>query len=77
MTMGTGSLLFALSFALGYDIATGYAANAPYRHTIKIGLLELKAKVVRSGEKGLLFHDEASKQLLFLPWSDIKRVSYK
>jgi hypothetical protein len=64
-----------LAFTIGMDVATSYRNSTIYRYTVKTADTELKAKVVRSGERGLLFHDEASKQLLLLPWSEIKSVS--
>jgi hypothetical protein len=64
-----------LAFTIGMDVANAYRDSNNYRYTVKTGDAELKAKVVRSGERGLLFHDEASKQLLLLPWSEIKRIS--
>jgi hypothetical protein len=64
-----------MSFAIGMDIAIGYRNYPNYRYTVKTADAELKAKVIRSGERGLLFHDEISKQLMLLPWSEIKRVS--
>lgn len=64
-----------LSFAIGMDVATSYRNSSRFDYTIKTNDAELKAKVVRSGERGLLFHEEGSKQLLLLPWSEIKRVN--
>jgi hypothetical protein len=64
-----------MSFAIGMDVATSYRHSPNYKYTVKTADAELKAKVIRSGERGLLFHDEVSKQLLLLPWSEIKRVS--
>lgn len=64
-----------LAFSIGMDVARNYRDSKNYFYTVKANEAEFKAKVVRSGERGLLFHDETSKQLLLLPWSEIKRVS--
>jgi hypothetical protein len=64
-----------MSFAIGMDVSISYRNSTKYPYTVKTADGELKAKVIRSGDRGLMFHDEASKQLLILPWSEIKRVS--
>jgi hypothetical protein len=63
-----------LSFTIGFDVATRYRNWNIFPYIVKTEDAEFLAKVVRSGERGLLFHDETSKQLMLLPWSEIKRV---
>jgi hypothetical protein len=74
--LGASSLAcLTLSFTVGMDVATSYRNSTIYSYAVKTADRELKVKVVRSGERGLLFHEEVSKQLLLLPWNEIKQVS--
>jgi hypothetical protein len=63
------------AFGFGIDVAEAYrnADEFPYTVTPTQGA-DLKAKVVRSGERGLLFYEQITKRLVLLPWSEIKRV---
>jgi hypothetical protein len=70
------ALIFCLafSFAFGLDTAIRYRNSNEFPYTIKTGETELKAKVVRSGDRGLLFYEKQSKHLLLMPWSRIQAV---
>jgi hypothetical protein len=71
----TVTLAFAFAFAYGFDVGDSYrkAMHFPYRITPTQGA-DLKVKIVRSGERGLLFYDDTNK-LTLLPWSEIKKIS--
>jgi hypothetical protein len=64
-----------IAFSLGFDAARIYKKSEHYRYTVSLANTEIKAKVARSGEKGLLFFEAPTNRLRFLPWSDIKGIS--
>ncbi|WP_460267946.1 hypothetical protein [Bradyrhizobium ottawaense] len=63
-----------LALGSGVDVARAYRANARFPYTVQADQ-ELKAKVVRSGERGLLFYEAQTQRLILLPWSQIKGVA--
>jgi hypothetical protein len=69
--------LCAFAFALGYDVAKNYQNQADYPYTVTTAEGDQSAKVVRSGDKGLLFYQGGTAQLVLLPWSELKKVQYK
>lgn len=77
MIWGGISFIFcsAIAFTTGFDTATHYRENPKFPYTIKTADAELRAKIVRSGERGILFYEEVSKQLSILPWGEIKKIS--
>lgn len=44
------------------------------RHTLSIADTVITGSVIRSGERGLLFHQSNTKQLSFIKWDQIKEV---
>jgi hypothetical protein len=65
----------ALAFATGLDLAIAYRNSSSYPYVFKVEGAEIKARVVRSGEKGLLYFEAPSNDLRFVAWSDIKGLS--
>ena len=71
----TTFVAFCAVFAAGFDTANGYRKSDKFSYTVTTEQGDnLKAKVVRSGEHGLLFYEESTKHLVLLPWSKIKKV---
>jgi hypothetical protein len=78
LMFGFGLLfLCAFAFALGYDVARGYQNQIEYPYTVATAGGDQNAKVVRSGDRGLLFYESGTAQLVLLPWSEVKKVKYK
>jgi hypothetical protein len=69
-------VLCAFAFSLGYDVATGYQNQTNYPYTVTTAEGDQSAKVVRSGDKGILFYQAGNGQLVLLPWSEVKKVQY-
>ena len=70
-------VLCAIAFSLGYDFAQNYQKQIEYPYTVTTAGGDQHAKVVRSGDKGLLFYEAGTAQLVLLPWSEVKKVQYK
>lgn len=67
---------FVLAFAVGLDRAKDYSNSQNYHQTIiPMQGAPIIAKIVRSGDRGLLFFDKNTKALVLLPWNQIKEVS--
>jgi hypothetical protein len=67
--------LFA-TFALALDNAKTYRAKKEFRYTLTTSQgADLKAKVVRSGDRGVLFYEESDNQLVLLPWNRIAKLT--
>jgi hypothetical protein len=72
----TGIFAFVVAFALGLDSAKSYRKSEIYNHTVTpLQGAAIKAKIVRSGDRGLLFYNGDTKALVLLPWTQIKEVS--
>lgn len=70
------SFAFAVAFSLGFNSANSYRKSEKYSQTVTpLQGAPIKAKIVRSGDKGLLFFDESTKALVLLPWDQIKEIS--
>jgi hypothetical protein len=63
------------TFALGYEMADRYRESSVYPDfVVTSNNGTLNAKLVRAGDRGVLFFEESTKDLLFLPWNEIKKV---
>ena len=62
------------AFALG--LANGYSALSmrPEQSLFTATGGEMRGRVFRTGERGLLFHDTATKKLNFLLWNEVRRL---
>lgn len=78
------TLFFALfplliTFMLGKEIAASYISrdNKVVKHTVTMkDSSEIGARIIRSGEKGLLLYDVESKKIEFLKWDEIDQVEF-
>jgi hypothetical protein len=61
------------TFLGGIDMARGYRRTGLFTYTIKADQ-EFKAKLVRSGDRGILFYEQTSGRLTLLPWSEVKKI---
>lgn len=69
-------LFIVSSFCLGLQSAQSILCDRPATHTVSVaGSMDgLHGRLIRSGERGLLFFDLASKTVSFLIWAEIKRI---
>jgi hypothetical protein len=65
-------LLFG-AYAIGYGNAL-MALGLPERQSLFTTSSQMHGRIFRSGERGLLFYDKATKTMSFLLWSEVKRV---
>jgi hypothetical protein len=66
-------VVIACIFLLGYTLANLYV-DGEKMHTIETANTKIDGRIIRSGERGMLFVD-TQKKILFLKWSEITRVS--
>jgi len=64
------------AFSAGVDTARDYKATDKYRYVIQTSSeVDLKEKLVRSGERGVMFYEQKSRLLFLLPWSEVKKIT--
>ncbi|MBL1256267.1 hypothetical protein [Methylocystis sp. Sn-Cys] len=67
-----------VSFLLGHMIARSYVSDGGVLHTITLkGLDDVSGRIIRSGDKGVLFFDNSSRHINFLKWENIEKISTK
>jgi hypothetical protein len=78
MTSGTPLLISVAAFATmsslvaGHGLGRGYLKGDKVTHTIKLkNDVVLFGRLIRSGERGVLFYESALKKLSFKTWADI------
>ena len=65
-----------LAFSVGYDFATTFLESVPYNTTIETkndGKVDVK--LIRSGDRGVLFLDSKTNRITLLRWDEIKQIS--
>jgi hypothetical protein len=69
--------LILFTFVYGVEIGGSYATTTWVTHSISLKTDSgcLTARIVRSGAAGVLFIDQPTKQVSFIRWDDIKRIS--
>lgn len=77
LSLSYGFVVMA-SFLIGHMIARSYVSDGGALHTITLkGLDDVSGRIIRSGDKGVLFFDNSSKQINFLKWENIEKLSTK
>jgi hypothetical protein len=70
-----GALVIICAFGMGHDFARSYVLHGPTTHSIQLENETLSVKLIRSGDRGLLYYEPKSKQLSFLRWEAVKRLT--
>jgi hypothetical protein len=68
----TVSLL--ITFAVGVDVQQRFVRGGKVAHAISLENSELTGRIVRAGERGLLFYDPGSREISFVRWETVKRI---
>ena len=75
----SGILVIVAAFTLGYDNARAHVLYDAMNHSIQFDKemepSPLPVKVIRSGEKGILYYDTNAKQIVFVKWDKIKKLT--
>jgi hypothetical protein len=71
----SSTVVLTLSFVFGYRIAREYLETPSAFVTVKTLEGTVQAKLIRSGERGVLFFDPSTKTVFLIPWSEIKQIS--
>jgi hypothetical protein len=67
-----GAFGIVAAFCLGLDKGNSYRT---YRYSVKMDGTDIKTRVVRAGERGLLFFESPTNALRFVPWTQISGIS--
>jgi hypothetical protein len=76
--MVAGVLVIVSAFAIGHDRAHSYLSSGEASHSIQIDKnLDrfLKVQIIRAGEKGVLYYDPKVKELNFVRWEAVKKLT--
>jgi hypothetical protein len=76
MFSAAGCTVIVISFAAGFDMGMRYLRFGPPRHSIQTDASEsLSVKIIRTGERGVLYFEPKSKEVGFIKWASIKKIS--
>jgi hypothetical protein len=68
-------LVIVAAFALGHDFARSYILDGSPNHSIQLENETLLVKLIRSGDRGILYYEPKAKQLNFVRWDAVKKLS--
>jgi hypothetical protein len=68
-------LVTVFAFATGHDFARSYVIYGPADHSIQFENEMLAVKLIRSGDRGILYYEPKAKQLNFVRWDVVKKLS--
>ncbi|MCP3408815.1 hypothetical protein [Bradyrhizobium sp. CCGB01] len=70
-------LVIVSAFAMGHDNARAHLLSGEITHTIQTEkeLAAMSVKIIRSGERGVLFYEPKTKQLGLVRWDAVKRLT--
>jgi hypothetical protein len=71
-------LFFGLSFMIGIFVALGYTYDNNSHRTHKLQMndtSETQARLIRSGERGILVYDLREKRLRFIKWEKVEEIT--
>jgi hypothetical protein len=66
--------ILAIAFAVGVQVQTGEYNSETITHSMKVDGVEFKGKLLRSGDKGLLFTEDQPKQIRFVKWDKVSEI---
>jgi hypothetical protein len=55
-----------VTFAIGVDVQQRFVRGGKVAHAISLENTELRGRIVRAGERGLLFYDPGSREISFV-----------
>jgi hypothetical protein len=79
---GIGVFVFLVTLFIGFDSARNQIRNTSALTTISMGEKgkdtdkEIKVRVLRTGERGVLYYDPGKQAFGMLPWDTIKRLDW-
>ena len=79
-SVSTGSIgrrrtgLYISAFFLGRFVAQSYVAQGGSSHQVQTKTKNLDGKIIRSGERGMLFVEAPTRNILFIKWDEIQRI---
>jgi hypothetical protein len=63
-----------VSFAVGDDVQREYVRGGKASHAVSFDGTELMGRVVRAGDRGILFFNPSTNEISLLRWDTIKRI---
>jgi hypothetical protein len=73
--MSTGAAVLLVAWTTGFDMGRSYLKQGNASHSIQTGNQALAVKIIRSGDKDVLYYEPKEKQIAFLKWDQIQKIS--
>jgi len=71
-----GVLVITAAFVWGYDIAADYTTNNKVvHHSIQFENETHEVNLIRSGDRGVLYYEPTSAQVVFVRWETVKKLT--
>jgi hypothetical protein len=71
----TGAAVLFVAWTYGFDMGHSYLKQGDASHSIQTGNQALAVNIIRSGDKGVLYYEPKEKQIAFLKWDQIQKIS--
>ncbi|WP_271555240.1 MULTISPECIES: hypothetical protein [unclassified Bradyrhizobium] len=71
----SGILIIVTAFATGHDFAHSYVSRGASDHSIQLENEKLAVKLIRAGDRGVLYFEPKTKQLDFVRWDAVRKLS--
>ena len=69
-------IVYPLIYSFGYWISKSYYLGDKETHSLDINNSDpIRGRLIRSGEKGVLFKNQYAKQVTLFKWDEIKRIN--
>jgi hypothetical protein len=63
-----------MAFVIGFDVSQSYLRAGKATHTIETDKETISAKLIRSGDRGVLLFVPNEGRLVFLRWDSIRKL---
>jgi hypothetical protein len=73
--IGLGVVVLLLAWGTGFDFGHSVLREVNTSHSIQTGNQALAVNIIRSGDKGVLYYEPKEKQIGFLKWDQIQKIS--
>jgi len=73
--VSAGATILFVAWTTGFDSGRAYLRNGNASHSLQTTNQVLSVNIIRSGDKGVLFYEPKEKQIAFLKWDQIQKIS--
>lgn len=74
-TMFLALSVIVTSFVVGLDVFSRTLRSVQQSHSLVVGSERVEGRIIRTGERGILFLQVPAQELTLVPWADVKRIN--